>query len=111
MPEGIPNVKGIRFLRTGLYLGDMKKNRFEPSQSLAMCLKKEEYRNTISLSVDDERVIRYLKGETIEVDDLAASKAKGWQLVLVDGYPLGWGKLTNGTLKNKYLPGWRWQSS
>ena len=76
-----------------------------------MCLKKEEYRNTISLSVDDERVIRYLKGETIEVDDLAASKAKGWQLVLVDGYPLGWGKLTNGTLKNKYLPGWRWQSS
>ena len=110
MPEGIPNVKGIRFLRTGLYLGDLKKNRFEPSQSLAMCLKKEEYKNTINLVSSDERVIKYLKGETIDVDDIVSSKAKGWQLVLVDGYPLGWGKLANGTLKNKYLPGWRWQS-
>ena len=110
MPEDIPNVKGIRFLRTGLYLGDLKKNRFEPSQSLAMCLKKEEYKNTVSLSVEDERVIKYLKGETIDVETNVSSKAKGWQLVLVDGYPLGWGKLANGTLKNKYLPGWRWQS-
>lgn len=110
MPEGIPNVKGIRFLRTGLYLGDLKKNRFEPSQSLAMCLKKEEYKNTVDLSSEDERVIKYLKGETIDIDDLVSGKAKGWQLVLVDGYPLGWGKLANGTLKNKYLPGWRWQS-
>ena len=110
MPEGIPNVKGIRFLRTGLYLGDLKKNRFEPSQSLAMCLKKEEYKNTINLFSSDERVIKYLKGETIDVDDIVSLKAKGWHLVLVDGYPLGWGKLANGTLKNKYLPGWRWQS-
>ncbi len=111
MPEDIPNVKGIRFLRTGLYLGDYKKNRFEPSQSLAMCLKKEEYRNTINLSAEDERVIRYLKGETLDVSDVASPKEKGWQLVLVDGYPLGWGKLANGTLKNKYLPGWRWMSA
>ena len=110
MPEDIPNVKGIRFLRTGLYLGDLKKNRFEPSQSLAMCLKKEEYKYTVNLMVDDERVIKYLKGETIDVDEIVSAKAKGWQLVLVDGYPLGWGKLANGTLKNKYLPGWRWQS-
>lgn len=110
MPKGVPNVKGIRFLRTGLYLGDLKKNRFEPSQSLAMCLKKEEYKKCIDLSVHDERIVKYLKGETIEVDDLVSQKEKGWYLVLVDGYPLGWGKLANGTLKNKYLPGWRWQS-
>lgn len=110
MPEGIPDVKGIRFLRTGLYLGDIKKNRFEPSQSLAMCLKHEEYKNCVNISAQDERIIKYLKGETIDVDDLVTAKAKGWHLVLVDGYPLGWGKLANGTLKNKYLPGWRWQS-
>ena len=75
-----------------------------------MCLRKEEYKNTINLFSSDERVIKYLKGETIDVDDIVSLKAKGWQLVLVDGYPLGWGKLANGTLKNKYLPGWRWQS-
>lgn len=111
MPEQIPDVRGLRFLRTGLYLGDLKKQRFEPSQALAMAFTKEEYHHCISLKADDERVIKYLKGETLEVDDLVTGKDKGWQLVLVDGYPLGWGKLSNGTLKNKYLPGWRWMSS
>ena len=111
MPENLPNVKGIRFLRTGLYLGDVKKNRFEPTQAFAMCLKKEEYAHTLSLPADDERVIKYLKGETLEVDDLVSPKEKGWQLVCIEDYPLGWGKLSNGTLKNKYLPGWRWQSA
>lgn len=111
MPEGLPDVKGIRFLRTGLYLGDVKKNRFEPSQAFAMCLKREEYRNTISIPAEDERVVKYLKGETIEVEDLVSAKSKGWHLICIEDYPLGWGKLANGTLKNKYLPGWRWQSS
>ncbi len=107
MPENIPDVKGVRFLRTGLLLGELKKNRFEPSQALAMCLKKEEYKKILDFSVEDERITRYLKGETLDVDDKVSSKAKGWYLVCVDGYPLGFGKLGNGTLKNKYLPGWR----
>ena len=73
-------------------------------------LKKDQYKATIDLSSIDHRVIRYLKGETIEVDDLPLKRQKGWQLVCVDGFPLGWGKLVNGSLRNKYLPGWRWQS-
>ena len=107
MPENLPAVKGIRFLRTGLLLGELKKNRFEPSQALAMALKKEEYDFCIDLKAEDERVTRYLKGETLDVEDLAGSKEKGWYLVCVDGYPLGFGKLAGGVLKNKYLPGWR----
>lgn len=107
MPANLPDVKGIRFLRTGLLLGELKKNRFEPSQALAMCLKKEEYQKTLDFSVEDDRIRRYLKGETLDVEDLVSSKEKGWYLVCVDGYPLGFGKLGNGTLKNKYLPGWR----
>lgn len=102
IPDTFPSVRGLRILRCGLYLGELKKNRFEPSQSLAMALKKEEYTNVIDLSADDERVIKYLKGETIE-----AEGSNGWALVCVDSYPLGWGKLNNGVLKNKYLPGWR----
>lgn len=111
MPEDIPDVRGLRFLRTGLYLGELKKQRFEPSQAFAMALSRDTYAHTLTLSSADERVIRYLKGETIDVDDLVQSGEKGWRLVLVDGYPLGWGKLGGGTLKNKYLPGWRWMSS
>ena len=107
MPQELPDVRGIRFLRTGLLLGELKKKRFEPSQALAMYLKKEEYRKTIDFGAADERTLRYLKGETLEVSDLAGKAEKGWYLVCVDSYPLGWGKLSKGTLKNKYLPGWR----
>lgn len=110
LPKKMPNVKGLRLLRNGLFLGEIKKNRFEPSQSLALALKPEEFYQSISLSVEDERVIRYLKGETIELDKEAAHAGiqNGIVLLCVDGYPLGWGKLNQGSLKNKYLPGWRW---
>lgn len=107
MPKDLPDVRGIRFLRTGLFLGELKKNRFEPSQAFAMYLKKEEYRKVIDLGADDERIFRYLKGETLHVSDLFKDGDKGWYLVCVDSYPLGWGKLSGGILKNKYLPGWR----
>lgn len=110
MPEHTKNFSGIRFLRTGLLLGEIKKKRFEPSQALAMWLTKENYKNIISLPAEDERVVRYLKGETLDVDDQVGAKDKGWYLFCVDGYPLGFGKLANGSLKNKYLPGWRWMS-
>lgn len=102
MPEN------LRYLRTGLYLGDCKKKRFEPYQALAMVLDGNG-ENRIHLNREDPRVIRYLKGETLDVSDLDLKKRKGWQLVCVDGYPLGWGKLANGSLKNKYYAGWRWQ--
>lgn len=107
VPGQLREQKGIPFLRNGLYLGELKKDRFEPSQSFAMALKKEEYAASLDLHWEDPRVLRYLKGETIEADDLETVRSKGWQLVCVDGYPLGWGKLVNGTLKNKYHPGWR----
>ncbi len=107
MPCSLPDVRGIRFLRTGLLLGELKKNRFEPSQALAMCLKKEEYGKVLNLKAEDVRISRYLKGETLEVSDVLPETSNGWYLVCVDGYPLGWGKLTRGTMKNKYLPGWR----
>lgn len=107
MPTEVPDLRGIRFLRTGLLLGELKKNRFEPSQALAMNLKMEEFKDVLNLSVCDNRVVKYLKGETLEIME-AQDKEKGWRLVCVDGFPLGWGKISAGRLKNKYLPGWRW---
>ena len=108
IPESFPTVRGLRILRCGLYVGEIKKNRFEPSQSLAMALTKEEFDNCLDLSADDAKVIKYLKGETIDFDD--ASVKNGYVLVCVDGYPLGFGKANQGVLKNKYLPGWRLMS-
>lgn len=110
MPEGIGRCPGLRFLRSGLYLGELLKKRFEPSQAFAMVLKKDEYASAVNLSAGDERVIRYLKGETIEAEPEPGGRPEGWQLVCVDGYPLGWGKLVRGVLRNKYFPGWRMQA-
>lgn len=104
LPEGTPKLERLRVLRTGWLLGTMKKGRFEPAQALAMGLKKEEVKNTAEFSLADERVIRYLKGETVE-----AEGADGWTLVCVDGFPLGWAKRQRGRLKNKYPVSWKWE--
>ena len=101
------DLRGISFLRNGLYLGNLKKNRFEPSQPLALALHKEDIEATISLSVSDERITRYLKGETLNIEPEEAARKKGWHLLCADGYPIGFGKLVNGILKNKYPAGWR----
>lgn len=99
----------LRYLRSGLYVGDCKKNRFEPSQAMAMVLKSEQYPYILRLDRADERVIRYLKGETISISDFSFPDSADWILVTVDGYPLGWGKCAGSVLKNKYYAGWRWQ--
>ena len=115
-PAIIPDTKGLRTMRTGVYLGELKKNRFEPSQSFAMILKDSEFDNTINLSAKSQAVYRYLRGETLDIDEMTADDIigssdikNGWTLVEVEGYPLGFAKNVNGTLKNKYLPGWRMQ--
>lgn len=99
---------GLRFLRTGLHLGSLAKGRFTPSQALAMALSAEDFKNVLSLSVEDERVLRYLKGETISLTEQETEVDKGWCLVTVDGFPLGFGKRSGALLKNKYKTGWRW---
>lgn len=104
LPQDIPDISGLRMLRSGLLLGEMKKNRFEPSQAFACTLKADEYDNCYNLPADDEDVIRYLKCETITAKRPVKD---GFVLILVDGFPLGWGKAQNGTIKNKFLPGWR----
>ena len=107
LPADMPDFSRLRVLRTGLFLGEMKTGRFEPSQSLALALSTKEYKNVLDLSVTDERAVRYLKCESIDVEDGEA--VDGYCLVAIDGYPLGWAKIDKGRLKNKYLPSWRLQ--
>lgn len=100
-------LKGVRILRNGLLLGTYKKNRFEPSTTLALSLKMGEYKNCISLPASDIRITKYLKGETIIFNENEQTAKDGFVLLCVDGYPLGFGKLSKNTMKNKYLASWR----
>lgn len=110
LPKCFDRSWNLRYLRTGLLLGEWKKNRFEPSQAAAMALPMKEFSQTVSLSAEDDRTIRYLKGETVfPTPEESSGLKKGWVLIGVDDYPLGWAKYTGSNFKNKYYPGWRWQ--
>ncbi|MDR3092195.1 MAG: RsmB/NOP family class I SAM-dependent RNA methyltransferase [Clostridiales bacterium] len=100
-PAGLPDLSRLRVIREGLYLGDIKKNRFEPSQALAMSLKKAEAARVLDFAPEDETAARYLRGESFP-----AEAGDGWALVCVCGFPLGFCKVKAGRAKNKYLKGW-----
>lgn len=101
-PENMPSLRGLKVLRPGLHLGTIKKNRFEPSHALALTLKPDEVIRTLELAADGPEVRAWLNGMT-----LAADGEKGWYLVTVDGYSIGWGKLAGNIMKNHYPKGLR----
>lgn len=130
LPEGAPSLEKLRVLRPGLHIGAFKKNRFEPSHALALYLSKEQVKNAWDMSLSDERVAAYFRGETLEIGGGSETKGirtaehteeqverqaaehreivqKGWCLVCVNGYSAGWGKAAGGQIKNHYPKGLR----
>lgn len=101
----MPSVKGLKVLRPGLHVGTLKKNRFEPSHALALALSPEEVRNVWNLDSSDHTVTAYLNGQIFP-----AEGEKGWYLICVDGFSIGWGKLAGGWMKNHYPKGLRQHS-
>jgi len=99
-PKGLPPFDGLRVCRSGWYLGDVKTGRFEPSQALAMGLTRETA-NCAAIEPGDERIGRYLKGESFDFPC-----RDGWATVCIGEYPLGWAKASGGRLKNKLARGW-----
>ena len=112
-PAETPSLRGLKVLRPGLHLGTVKKNRFEPSHALALFLKKEQAVQAVNLACDGTAVRKYLEGQTLtigegcDVEMADAALPKGWCLVCVDGYSLGWGKAAGAVLKNHYPKGLR----
>ena len=102
MPEGFPALKGLKVLRPGLHLGTLKKNRFEPSHALALAMQPQEAFHVAMLSSGSQEIRQYLMGQTF-----SWGGEKGWYLICVDGYSIGWGKLAGGIMKNHYPKGLR----
>lgn len=102
VPAEMPDLKGLKVLRPGLHLGTRKKNRMEPSHAWALALQPKQVKRVCDLSAESEEVRLFLQGETISFVG-----EKGWHLICVDGYSLGWGKLVGNTMKNHYPKGLR----
>lgn len=96
LPEEMISLDKIKCIRPGLFLGESRKGRFIPSHHLCMALGKEDFKRTISLS--DDEIMLYIKGETI-----SRIGEKGFGAMLYNGkYPLGWYKLSDAAAKNHY---------
>ncbi|MCR4718491.1 MAG: RsmF rRNA methyltransferase first C-terminal domain-containing protein [Firmicutes bacterium] len=95
LPQGI-NIDNIKTPLAGLFLGTVKKGRFEPSYALCLALSAKDFKR--SKETDDAE--KYFRGETQKTD------IQGWTAVTYKGYPIGFGKGADGILKNhfpKYL--------
>ncbi|MSC58673.1 RsmB/NOP family class I SAM-dependent RNA methyltransferase [Agathobacter rectalis] len=108
LPDMEVDIKGLKVQRAGLHIGEFKKQRFEPSHSLALALKLNDAKNLVKLTCDNPQTIGFFNGQSVMLsDEQAAECKKGWALVCVDGYPAGWGKVNGAQVKNHYPKGLR----
>lgn len=106
IPKNFPSLRGLHVVRSGILLGTVKtfqQTSFEPSQMLALCLKKEDFSQTYDFGENLCGAMKYLRGESFETEE----KLNGYVLICVKGFPLGWGKASKGRIKNKYSKSWR----
>ena len=80
----------------GLCLARLGRNHIEPAHALAMAIDPDCARRRCAL--DEAAARAWLRGEAVPCDD-----EKGWTLALYRRMPLGWGKVSDGMLKN-HLP-------
>lgn len=94
---------GLRVLRAGLQTGSVHGGRFEPSHSLALALCADDCAHVLPLDEASDQTADWLRGETIPCDP----SLRGWHLITVMGFPIGWGKASSGMMKNHYPKGLR----
>ena len=110
LPEAFP-LKGIKILRPGLHLGTVKKNRFEPSHALALCLNREQVKGVKAMEEEGPEIKAYLRGEVLRSDTGEKPYGdKGWVLMLAGSYSIGWSRQVGDTFKNGYPKGLRRRS-
>ena len=95
-------LSGVQIARSGIFAGTVRNNRFVPEHALFNNVIFNA-RSVIDLKLDDDRVLQFLHGEEIVCD----SSLRGYTQVKIEGIPLGFGKASNGTLKNHYPKGLR----
>ena len=101
LPNGMPTVS-VPVLAAGVAIGIVAKNRLEPHHALFASAAPSDCRRCVSLSIDDPRTAKFVHGEEISVDI-----DNGFAVVAIEGAAVGFGKVSNHTLKNRYPKGLR----
>ena len=96
-PE-LPDVTGIRIMRAGLHLGEMRGKTPVPDHAAALCFNPPCAKIT---ELDPEAAVKYMIGETVP------GEADGWTLISCQGLIIGWGKGNDGVIKNHFPKGLR----
>ena len=102
LPHNLPDCNGLGVLSAGVAVATVCKNRLEPSHSIYLASQFENCRQTLNLAPTDPQLLSFLHGEEISGGD-----HNGWTAVCVNGVPVGFGKASNGKLKNRYPKGLR----
>ena len=97
MPE-LPELKGIRTMRVGLHLGEVRGKTAIPDHAAAMCFRAPDIQYT---ELGPDEAVSFVSGEVIPGD------AEGWTLMRYQGMNIGWGKGNGGMIKNHYPKGLR----
>ena len=98
LPETVPDARiTLHVLRSGVFAGEIKNERFMPSHCLYMAYAASCFRSSVELDRDER--IRFLMGETFP----CSPSLKGFTAVCCDGHPMGFGKAVDGIMKN-HLP-------
>ena len=95
-----PDVKGLRVLRVGLHLGQMKGKVFQPDHAWAVSICPPALPR---LPLTEGLARLYQAGEVLD----APPGLRGFVLPTLAGLPLGWGKVSDGVMKNHYPKGLR----
>ena len=94
----LSKAKGVTVLRSGLHLGTVKGRVFIPDHAWAVCSASPGVPR-VHLTAEEARL--YQNGQVIPAE------GKGWVLACYAGIPLGWGKVSEGMMKNHYPKGLR----
>ena len=96
--EVCPDLSGIRVLRAGMHLGEVRGKVAVPDHAAALSAN-VPFEQAIDLTA--EETVRWLTGETLD------REAAGWVLMRWKGLGIGWGKGSGGVIRNHYPKGLR----
>ena len=97
-PEALPDLSGLRVISRSVPMAERQGKHWKPAHALALISQPRQM-----LPVDEAGALRFQQGHPLPAPD----SLSGWAAPALSGWPLGWGKASQGILKNHYPKGLR----